>query len=333
MNRLRFAELEIAWDASTLALDPFGPVLPLVLEQAPSAAADTAPPEPDLAIIATRAAEPVPSPATHGATPVLFHGKTQCFHHQGRLSLWDGASLLEISSDGRRIDAWVHDSSLERVFHFSSVSVMMALLLALRHRGMFHLHAAAARWPDGETWLIPGESSSGKSTLALALFDTGAAWLSDDALLLRPARGSLDVVGWARMIRMTQQTALAFPALTSELTRCPPGSARDFEVDPRRVFAGRGITSAGGPFTLIFPRIGDGADTSAIELSAADAFGRTLHACAWVASDLVPRRAEQLETLARLVDTARSFEVRVGSRILNDPAATAAEIRALLSQR
>jgi len=330
MNTRCFADLRIEWDIGNLPVDPFAPVLPLALLESrePDARATSA--AADLVIVARLTPAPAPSPAAEGALPVIFHGKTRCFLADAELVLWDGASTLRISSDGRRIDAAVHASSLERVFHFSSVTVMMALLLALRHRGLFHLHAAAAQWPDGETWVIPGESNSGKSTLALAAFSAGARWLSDDALLLRAVDRDVEIVGWARMIRMTAVTADAFPALRPLLTACPPGSARDFEVDPRAAFAGRGQQCVRPPVTLLYPSIASLEHSHVTPLDDAEAFGRTLHACAWVASEHLPRRQEQLDLLARLIDRARAFELHVGTRLLQDPAAAVDEIRQLV---
>ncbi len=332
MKRLRFGELEIEWDADALAVDPIAPVLPLLLN---------AREEQDTALLSTRAADlsihctllraPDTSPADSGATALLYHGPTQCFVTDHGLVLWDGASTLRILDEGRRIQIDVHPSSIDRPFKFTTATVMMTLLLALRYHGYFHLHASAAQFPDGQTWVVPGESGVGKSTLALAMFSAGARWLSDDALLLRAAGGEVEIIGWARKIRLTAQTANAYPALRSLCVACPAESLRDFEVDPRAAFEGRGLRATTSQPTLIFPLIADAQDSSAITLNRAEAFGRLLHACAWVANDRIPGRAAQLDLLARLVDGARAFEVSVGPRILTEPLAAVAELRALLS--
>jgi hypothetical protein len=328
MKRRRWAGIEIAWDTGDLPVDPFAPVVPLELEEPDTTAAQIA-----ITIAARLVAAPTPSPEDNGGVPVIFHGTTRCYACSAGLVIWNGASTLSISPDGSRITALVHPSSLERAFHFSSVTVMMTLLLALRHHGLFHLHAAAARWAHGATWLVPGESGSGKSTLALALFAAGAAWLSDDAVLLRAAGADVEVIGWSRMIRMTTRTANAFPALRPMLTPCPTGSARDFEVDPRRAFPARGVTRATRPLVLLYPRIAETAESRSAALDHAEAFGRILHACAWVASEHLPGRDEQLTLLARLVGAAPAFELQTGTHLLHDPTAAIAEIRAQLASR
>jgi hypothetical protein len=150
-------------------------------------------------------------------------------------------------------------------------------------------------------------------------------------LLLRAAGSDVEVIGWARNIRMTEHTAAAYPRLGPLLAQCPPESQRKYELDPRVAFPGRGMRATTAAPTLIFPLITGEPSCSAAPLSRAEAFGRLLHACAWVTLDRIPHRAAQLDLLTRFVARARAFEVGVGTRILSEPEATVAELRALLS--
>lgn len=326
MSGIRFAGLQIAWDARALPLDPFAAALPLAIapDAVVSGAFDAGPA--DVEILARPIDVPAPSPVARGAAPVLFHATTRCFALDGTFVVWDGASELRVSPDGRRIEAHVHASSLEVPFRFSAVTVMMALLLALRAHGLFHLHAGAARMRDGRTWILPGESGAGKSTLALALFTAGAEWLSDDGVLLRASGDEIELVGWTRMLQITNATAEAFPALRPLLGPAPAGSLRDWRLDPRRAFPGRGLATARAPFVLVFPSVGDAEASRVAHLARADALGRALHACAWVATDAHPRRAEQLALFARLVDESPAFDLVGGRGLLRAPEAWVAEI-------
>jgi hypothetical protein len=262
---------------------------------------------------------------------VLFQHVTRCFATCEGLVLWDGASTVRIAADGRHIAADIHPSSVEQPFQLLAVTMKMALLLALRSHGLFHLHAAAVRWPAGDTWMIPGESGAGKSTLTLAFLHAGAQWLSDDALLVRAGEAS-EIIAWARKIRMTSQTAAAYPELAPLLERCAPGSGRDFELDPRGAFPARGVVCAGPPLTILFPRVVDGTASELLPLSRNEAFGRILLACPWVAASHLAKQKDQLEALARLVDGARAFELVAGSALLRTPATAAHELRAQLSR-
>jgi hypothetical protein len=343
MKRRDLAGLRLTWEIGNLPVDPFEPAMPIRLEaadlgpesspestSAPPAARDddrTAP-APDIAIRASMAPEPLPSPAQRGGVYVLYHGVARCFLLEGSLVVWDGASTLRVAPDGKSIEARVHASSLESSFTFSSVTVTMALLLALRQHGRFHLHAAAARLPGGETWVIPGDSGCGKSTLALTLFYSGAQWVGDDVLLLRSSGSRVEAAGWARKVRVSEATATAFPRLASLLTPCPRGSASRWEIDPRRAFPGRGLLSVRLPLTLVFPSVGREGSSTIQPLGRTEALGRILHACAWVASEHLPFGQAQLDLLGRLVDGARCYEVCLGRRLLEEPSAELARIEA-----
>ena len=100
-----------------------------------------------------------------------------------------------------------------------------------------------------------------------------------------------------------------------------------FEIDPHRAFPGRGMLVGCAPFALLFPRIGEAPDSKVSPLPQAEALGRILHACARVASEHLPGRAQQLQLLGRLVASSRAFDVAVGNRILTDPSAVIDDLR------
>ncbi len=348
MKQRRLAGLDLAWDAGNLPVDPFEIAMPLVLETAdldPGASREAIGPAPsddpdrpaeqaaDIVIHAGLTPHALPDPGRNGATRVLYHGPTYCFLLDGSLLVWDGASMLRIAPDGRSIAARVHASSLDDPFVFAAVAVTMALLLAFRYHGRFHLHAAAARLPGGDGWLMPGNSGSGKSTLSLALYDSGANWLSDDAVLLQPCGSEVEAAGWARRIHVTDRTAEAFPSLAPHLTPGPPSSKRQWQIDPRRAFSGRGLFSLRSPLTLIVPTVGSDRTSTVRPLARAEALGCILHACAWVACDHLVHRQQQLELLGRLVDRSRCYEISLGRRLLEEPRAELEQIAALIRAR
>src|SRR3712207_4309751 len=74
----------------------------------------------------------------------------------------------------------------DAVFTFS-------LLELLRHRGLFHLHAAGLT-RDGRGILLAGNTGAGKSTLTVSLVRSGWDFLSDDAVLLRAHAGGVEAL-------------------------------------------------------------------------------------------------------------------------------------------
>ncbi len=61
---------------------------------------------------------------------------------------------------------------------------LFALLLLLRSRRLYHLHAAAIVSPANELWLVCGAQRAGKTTLTTALGLAGWRPVSDDSLLV-----------------------------------------------------------------------------------------------------------------------------------------------------
>lgn len=69
---------------------------------------------------------------------------------------------------------------------------LFALLLLLRSRQLYHLHAAAIVSPADELWLVCGAQRAGKTTLTTALGLAGWRPVSDDSLLV----GRDDALAW-----------------------------------------------------------------------------------------------------------------------------------------
>jgi hypothetical protein len=74
--------------------------------------------------------------------------------------------------------------ALEYPHVLANTYTLFALLLLLRSRGLYHLHAAALVSPDDKLWLVCGSERSGKTTLATALGIAGWRPISDDSLLI-----------------------------------------------------------------------------------------------------------------------------------------------------
>jgi hypothetical protein len=78
----------------------------------------------------------------------------------------------------------VSPEAMEYPHILANTYTLFALLLLLRWRGRYHLHAAAAVSPRDELWLICGSQRSGKTTLTTALGIAGWRPISDDSLLV-----------------------------------------------------------------------------------------------------------------------------------------------------
>lgn len=113
-------------------------------------------------------------------------------------------------SDGLRAESWGLDPSADTV---------LPPLNVLAKRGWVAMHASALV-PRGQkrALVIVGDSTAGKSTLALELLHRGWGFLSDDTTILNSTR---NIVPFTRPIGVRENTAQAFPWLADALREAP----------------------------------------------------------------------------------------------------------------
>src|SRR5262249_39557977 len=137
------------------------------------------------------------------------------YHGPRGLLIWDRTSRVLIPSDGPvtiRAELCAPD---REVTPGSSIGMLqLALAVALRREGLFHLHAAALIHPSGASVLVAGGSGAGKPTTTLAMLEAGAAYLGDEFLFLRAApAGAVEVRAFPREFHLGPRTLAAFPRL------------------------------------------------------------------------------------------------------------------------
>ncbi|MBK5186930.1 MAG: hypothetical protein JJD97_01730 [Gemmatimonadaceae bacterium] len=86
-------------------------------------------------------------------------------------------------------------------------------MIALRARGLYHLHASAAVDPQGVAWLFAGPSGVGKSTLAYALSRQGWQILGDDGVVLEPTTHGATLHAWREPLQVSSALTPDFPEL------------------------------------------------------------------------------------------------------------------------
>jgi hypothetical protein len=100
------------------------------------------------------------------------------------LWLYAGDTTFEIHPPAGRAMGYLDDAALAMPPILTNTYSLFALLLLLRWRGVYHLHAAAVQLPDGRSCWIAGAQRSGKTTLVTALGLAGWKPLADDSLFL-----------------------------------------------------------------------------------------------------------------------------------------------------
>lgn len=282
----------------------------------------------DLTISISPSERPVPQDA--GGRPILFHGLLRGRDLGGAVRLTDGASAVEISGDGRAISGVVHAPRAgERPF--DHVLLAVAVAVALRSHGLFHVHAATLLAPDGAAVLVPGAGGSGKTTLALALALGGFTACGDDLCFLSRRAGTPAVVPVPRAFHVAERTARAFPALAARLGAAVPSGKR--ELDLRRALPGTrpAPPSLPLPAALLFPSVAGAPATAVRPRPPEEAFDALLDASALAVVDAMPGAAEHVALLGEVVRAGRALDVALGEDLLAAPARVAGRIAAAIA--
>lgn len=300
--------LRVRWETRGLASDPARRLFAGF-----AACAETG--DADLAITIDAGARALPDASDF--RPAFFQGNVRGLEKHGEFRLMAPAAEVAIAADGRRIEAHVDAPTLNER-GFANTTLVIALAIALRQHGLFHMHAGALVRGDGRRVLVMGDSGAGKSTVTLALLDAGARPLGDDTLFLAERDGAPTLLAFARPFHLAPATAAAFPALPT--TSRDANGKSEIALD---ALPGRAIDRMSAPDVVLFPVVTREATTRAVPIDAAEAFGQALRSIALVAVDGMTHKVEQLALLRALLANARAFELHLGADWLADPAGAA----------
>jgi hypothetical protein len=160
--------------------------------------------------------------------------------------LHDTPSGAQLRVNGTRLSRGVHYATAPRDARIRLARA--GAMIALRARGLYQLHAAAAVDPHGMAWLFAGPSGVGKSTLAYALSRQGWRILGDDGVVLEPTPGGGTLHAWREPMQVSSALASEFPELRAR---------QQFENvnDARRRIPMPALTARHAPLgAIIFPR-------------------------------------------------------------------------------
>jgi hypothetical protein len=223
----------------------------------------------------------------------------------------------DVAADEDSGDAGLDGDALVVAYEVYSMATLAAALVAGR-MGRALVHAAAVVAPDGGTWLLVGDTHSGKTTTTVNLLNAGWRYVSDDHVVLgRAANGRVMVEGWPRRFHLDEGWAAG-----------TPGQLRA-EVDPRDRWPGSWLRSA--PLAgILAPRVAAAEPTRLAPLPAADALAALIRQSPWLLAD----RAAAPAVLALLQSAAGlpAFALRAGLDAYRDASPVIAQLRAAVAQ-
>ena len=124
--------------------------------------------------------------------------------------------------------------------YWKTVVFPSLLAIVAPSAGLTSLHSACVS-AKGRGLLLVGGAASGKSTLSLALAQTGLDFLSDDRILVGEKNGNLRAWGLSREMKQRADAVSHFPALRDENLTDRWNGERVFRFDPAELF---GVTRA-----------------------------------------------------------------------------------------
>lgn len=252
-------------------------------------------------------AKPVLLRATRDVTAVpLPHGQAPGLVHEG-IRVWSWNEVVYLACDGHsarlQLAAGTGECVLPAGRPVRKDFVLYALLLLVRRRGLYGLHASAVS-RGGTGCLFAGPSGSGKSTQTYSLVRQGWEYLGDDALLLRATAGAVEALALRRDLLLDTHT-IAYPELAGR-----EDAAVSSSTGKRRIVIGEipgTVINRCVPRLLVFPEIAASGRSRIVPLDRTEALARLAMQSAVLTLDreALPRHLHVLGSLVRQSATYR----------------------------
>lgn len=160
----------------------------------------------------------------------LIPANARLFSQTGVVSLWSderaeensGRFYFHLGVAAFRVDigsgeavGLVTPEAMRYPHILANTYTLFALLLMLRSRRLYHLHAAAIVSPKEELWLICGAQRAGKTTLTTTLGLAGWRPISDDSLLVGNDESSAWLTPLKKYFHIADELLSRWPALAA----------------------------------------------------------------------------------------------------------------------
>lgn len=214
------------------------------------------------------------------------------------------------------IDGMIAPPALESPHLLTNTWALFPLLLALRARGRYQLHAAAVISPEDELWLICGPQRSGKTSLATALGISGWRPIADDTILLSRDGTGYSVDALRKRFHVSNDILERW-GLSAEAPVIP-GGRRGFDGLTGFSTLGDAARTFDRVTGILMTRIGDAPETELRPLSKGECLTGLAAESAFFQL-LGDRIGEHWQLLATLARDAGTWRLTAGRDILDDP--------------
>ena len=208
--------------------------------------------------------------------------------------------------------------------HMQRSFLMMLLMLMMRHKHAFALHANALVTHNNAVLFI-GASGSGKTTTALSLVRCGWHYLGDDTIILEAQQQQIEALAIRKGFAVRPATHQHFKQFVSS-AQIVTGHKQTVTIPDG--FGGQLVKHA-VPRVLIFPTLSSQA-TSLTPLAPTQALLRLSKQSLGMGDNKTVSH-QQLELLSRLVRQCQAFTLALGVDALHAPEALSAQLKQVLA--
>lgn len=131
----------------------------------------------------------------------------------GRFFFHMQVAAFRVDAEAGKVIGLITPQALEYPHILANTYALFALLLLLRSRRLYHLHAAGIVSPENQLWLICGAQRAGKTTLTTALGVAGWQPVSDDSLLVGADKESAFLTPLKKYFHIGDELLACWPEL------------------------------------------------------------------------------------------------------------------------
>ncbi len=233
-----------------------------------------------------------------------------------------GGSALDLELSKGLGTGYLDEKFFSRSVYHQREFFLLSLLMLLRPRGLYGLHANGLAGEHGDM-LVIGKSGSGKTTLTLSLVRAGWRYGSDDATLLyenkSEGEGGVEARAFRRGFSCTDETVARFPELEEAPLLYRAQGKRVLDIG---VAFPDGFAPSCRPRLLLFPQVAPQETSQLVPMSQTDALVALMQGSAGIMTDKAVSRV-QLGVLKRLVETSSAYLFLSGRDVLEPDAESA----------
>jgi len=193
---------------------------------------------------------------------------------------------------------------------------LIGLIHLFSFHGFYDLHGAGLT-RDDVGFLILGEASSGKSSIALSLVHHGWSYVSDDALLLRPSADGVEALAFRKKFYLDPILLHHYPQIAPYLEEPTNGETTKRFLDLELVYPDRFCPSS-HPKILIHTSLVPQSESRLVPMDQTAALIKLMKQSVSLFFNRQAVKAH-LETLKQLVYQTDSYQLQAGRDLYEEP--------------